>query len=158
VLQGHDTAPPAARQRIAVGEPNPVTLVRQARRLVASSPACRRACVPGTRAGPGLSFGPLVRPGRGAFSALPSGDALFWLAHTWGQRSRLGAPEAVTAAAHELARVAYHLMRYGGAYVKRTEEAYAREVRERQERQLARRAKEMGYELTKIEADAPPAG
>ena len=45
----------------------------------------------------------------------------------------------------------YHLMRYGEAYVQRTEEAYAQEVRERQERQLARRAKELGFEVKKIE-------
>ena len=64
------------------------------------------------------------------------------------QRSRLGAPKAITAAAHKLARIVYHLVRYGVAYVKKTEEAYAEQVRERLERQLRRRAKELGYELT----------
>ena len=72
------------------------------------------------------------------------------------QRSRLGAPKAITAAAHKLARIVYHLMRYGEAYVRRTEEAYAQEVRERQERQLQRRARELGFEVNKIEA--PPSG
>ena len=47
-------------------------------------------------------------------------------------------------------------MRYGEAYVKRTEEAYAEEVRERLERQLRRRAKEMGFELKAIDPVAPP--
>src|SRR5438128_10542747 len=49
------------------------------------------------------------------------------------QRSRLGAPKAITAAAHKLARIVYNLVRYGAAYVKETEEAYAEEVRARQE-------------------------
>ncbi len=48
----------------------------------------------------------------------------------------------------------YHLVRYGAAYVKETEEAYAGQVRERLERQLRRRAKELGFEVTKIEASA----
>ncbi len=70
------------------------------------------------------------------------------------QRSRLGAPKAITATAHKLARIVYHLVRYGAAYVKETEEAYAGQVRERLERQLRRRAKELGFEVTKIEASA----
>ena len=72
------------------------------------------------------------------------------------QRGRLGAPKAITATAHKLARIVYRLMRYGEAYVKRTEEAYAQEVRERLERQLRRRAKEMGFELKAIDPAAPP--
>ena len=67
------------------------------------------------------------------------------------QRSRLGAPKAITATAHKLARIIYHLMRHGVAYVKQTEEAYAAQVRDRLEKQLHRRAKELGYELKKIE-------
>jgi transposase len=74
------------------------------------------------------------------------------------QRSRLGAPKAITAAAHKLARIVYNLMRYGLAYVKETEAAYAEQVRERLEKQLRRRAKELGFELTKIETAAVPAG
>ena len=50
-----------------------------------------------------------------------------------------------------LARIVYHLMRYGMAYVRQTEEAYAAQVRDRLEKQLQRRAKELGYELKKIE-------
>jgi hypothetical protein len=71
------------------------------------------------------------------------------------QRARLGAPKAITAAAHKLARIVYHLMRHGVAYVQQTEAAYAEQVRQRLEKQLHRRAKELGYTLTKIEA--PPA-
>ena len=50
------------------------------------------------------------------------------------QRSRLGAPKAITATAHKLARIVYHLVRYGAAYVKETEAAYAEQVRERLEK------------------------
>jgi len=71
------------------------------------------------------------------------------------QRSRLGSPKAVTATAHKLARIVYHLVRDGAAYVKRTEAAYAEQVRERVERQFRRRAKELGYEVRKVEPPVP---
>ena len=67
------------------------------------------------------------------------------------QRSRMGAPKAITATAHKLARIIYNLMRYGLAYMKKSEEEYAQQVRERLEKQLHRRAKELGYEVKKIE-------
>jgi transposase len=70
------------------------------------------------------------------------------------QRSRLGAPKAITATAHKLARILYNLMRYGVEYMQKTEAEYAEQVRGRQEKQLRRRAHELGYELTKI---MPPA-
>jgi transposase len=66
-------------------------------------------------------------------------------------RSRLGTPKAVTATAHKLARIVYHLVRHGAAYVKQTEDAFAEQVRERQEKQLRRRAKELGFAVTKVE-------
>jgi transposase len=72
------------------------------------------------------------------------------------QRSRLGAPKAITALAHKLARIIYNLMRYGVAYMRQTEEAYAEQVRTRLEKQLRRRAAELGYELHKIEPAAQP--
>jgi hypothetical protein len=67
------------------------------------------------------------------------------------QRARLGAPKAITATAHKLARILYNLMRHGIAYMKKEEAAYAEQVRERLEKQRRRRAKELGYELQKIE-------
>jgi hypothetical protein len=56
----------------------------------------------------------------------------------------LGAAKAITAAAHKLARIVYHLVRYGLAYVQQTEAAYAEQVRARLERPLQRRARELG--------------
>jgi len=72
------------------------------------------------------------------------------------QRGRLGAPKAITATAHKLARIVYHLVRYGGAYAKQTEAEYAEQMRERLERQLHRRAKELGYEVMKKAEAEPP--
>jgi hypothetical protein len=70
------------------------------------------------------------------------------------QRSRLGAPKAITAAAPKLARIVYNLMRYGVEYRKQTEAAYAGQVRERLQKQLRRRAQELGFEWKPV---APPA-
>ena len=68
------------------------------------------------------------------------------------QRSRLGAPKAITAAAHKLARIIYNMMRFGVAYAKKEESQYADEVHHRVEKQFHRRAKELGYEVKKVEA------
>ncbi|MBA3580727.1 MAG: IS110 family transposase [Gemmatimonadaceae bacterium] len=81
-------------------------------------------------------------------------------AHLRRQRSRLGAPKAITATAHKLARIFYTVMRYGVEYQKRSEEEFVIDHRERMEKQLQRRAKELGYELKKIEtpsAETPAA-
>jgi transposase len=71
------------------------------------------------------------------------------------QRARLGAPKAITATAHKLARIVYHLMRGGVVYMKQTEAAYAEQVRQRLEKQFLRRAKELGYEVKKVEPVDP---
>jgi hypothetical protein len=73
------------------------------------------------------------------------------------QRSRLGAPKAITAADHKLARIVYNLMRYGVAYAQPTEAAYAEHVRERLEKQLRRRARKLGFDLQPIAPPASPA-
>ena len=70
------------------------------------------------------------------------------------QRSRLGAPKAITATAHKLARILYNMMRFGVAYAKKEESHYADEVKHRVEKQFHRRAKELGYEVKKIEPSA----
>ena len=74
------------------------------------------------------------------------------------QSSRLGAPKALTATAHKLARIVYHLMRFGVGYMKQTETAFAEQNRVRQERQLRRRAKELGFAVTKVELPARDLG
>lgn len=71
------------------------------------------------------------------------------------QRSRLGSPKAITATAHKLARIVYHVLRHGEAYASQQEQQFAAEVRDRQERQLARRARELGYRLVSVTAPEP---
>jgi hypothetical protein len=74
------------------------------------------------------------------------------------QRSRLGAPKAITATAHKLGRIVYHVMRYGEAYMRETEAAYAEQVRERLEKNLHRRARELGFEVMRREPPPTPDG
>ena len=70
------------------------------------------------------------------------------------QRARLGAPKAITATAHKLARIVYNLMRFGLEYTKKDEAAYTEQVRTRLEKQLHRRAKELGFAVVRLEAPA----
>lgn len=76
-------------------------------------------------------------------------------AHLRRQRSRLGAPKAITATAHKLARIFYTVMRYGLEYQKRSEEEFVVEHRKRMEKNLHRRAKDLGYELVPIATSTP---
>jgi hypothetical protein len=48
----------------------------------------------------------------------------------------------------------YNLMRFGVEYVAKEESAYAEQVRAKQEKQLHRRAKDLGFAVTRI-ADPP---
>ncbi len=62
-------------------------------------------------------------------------------------RAKLGAPKAITATAHKLARIIYYLVRTGKAYdetVCATDEAHNRR---RLEAKLRRQARELGFEL-----------
>jgi hypothetical protein len=67
----------------------------------------------------------------------------------------IAVPKALTATAYKLARVVYALMRHGVGYVKRSQEASAEHTRAKVEKQFRRRAKELGYEVKKVEPAAP---
>jgi hypothetical protein len=112
--------------------------------------------------------GSMVRLARGATSALSFGDMAMSLASP-GSRwdgwdfvdsslvdSFTSRFHKVTATAHKLARIVYALMRHGGEYVKRTEADDTEQVRARLERSLHKRAKELGYEVTKLPDPATP--
>jgi transposase len=73
-------------------------------------------------------------------------------AHLRRQRSRLGAPKAITATAHKLARIFYTVMRYGVEYQKRTEAEFELEHRQKMEKNLHRKASQFGYRLVPINA------
>jgi len=66
-------------------------------------------------------------------------------------RARLGAPKAITAMAHRLAILVYRMLRYGQDYVDKGEKAHEEKHREQTLKSLARRAKELGYELIQVE-------
>jgi len=68
----------------------------------------------------------------------------------------LGAPKAITAKAHKLGRIVYHLLRHGESYVREHEEKYAAEVRARQEKQLHRLTRELGDVVLKVEPSPTP--
>jgi transposase len=71
-------------------------------------------------------------------------------------RSRLGAPKAITAAAHKLARVIYHLLTTGQEYDEsvfaQSEESY----RQRRAKRLQREAVALGYSLVPREPAVQP--
>jgi transposase len=69
------------------------------------------------------------------------------------KKAHLGAPKAVTATAHKLARIVYLALKHGLTYVRRTQEAYESEVRAKQIQSLKKRAKQLGLEV--IEKSPP---
>lgn len=67
-------------------------------------------------------------------------------------RARLGAPQAITATAHKLARIVYHLLTTGQAY---DESVFVREDQkqaQRHEKHLRKQAKSLGFQLIPIAA------
>jgi transposase len=66
-------------------------------------------------------------------------------------RARLGAPKAITATAHKLARLVYSMLRYGSEYVDAGQQAYEQKYRDRVLTNLQRKAKAFGYQLVQVE-------
>ena len=62
-------------------------------------------------------------------------------------RARLGAPKAITAAAHKLARIFYKLWKQGEHYVDPGVDAYEKKYRERALKNLQRKAQALGCNL-----------
>ena len=71
------------------------------------------------------------------------------------KKAQLGAPKAITATAHKLARTIYSMLRYGQEYVDAGAEYYESQYRQRALRAAKRRAAQLGYDLVPI-ADAQP--
>jgi uncharacterized protein involved in cysteine biosynthesis len=71
-------------------------------------------------------------------------------------RSRLGAPKAITATAHTLARLLYSLLQHGSAYVQQGLDAYESQYRERRIKAMARQAQALGYTLVELGTPAVP--
>lgn len=81
-----------------------------------------------------------------AFALFNSDSALG--AYFRRQRSRLGAPKAITATAHKLARIFYSMLKNGQEYVDQGRDEYEKRYQERVLNNLKKRAASMGYQLT----------
>jgi len=68
--------------------------------------------------------------------------------------ARLGKPKAVRATAHKLARLIYTLTTKGTAYVDQGQDYYEQQHQQRVLTNLKRKAREMGFSLTPVEAVA----
>jgi len=66
------------------------------------------------------------------------------------QRARMGAPKAITATAHKLARLIYSMLKHGKAFVNTGQEQYEERYQSRILQNLKRKAQEMGYKLVSI--------
>jgi transposase len=67
-------------------------------------------------------------------------------------RSKLGKPEAITATAHKLARIIYAMLKTKTPYKDPGVDHVEAQVQERQLKDLKRKAKDLGYQLTPIAA------
>jgi len=65
-------------------------------------------------------------------------------------RARLGAPKAITAMAHKLARLVYRMLKYGRQYVDKGLEYYEAKYREQRRKWLAKQAKELNLQLVPL--------
>lgn len=70
-------------------------------------------------------------------------------------RTKLGTPKAITAAAHKLARVVYHLLTTGQAYNESIFAEQENKHRVQIEARLRRQARELGFDLAPIEVSVP---
>jgi transposase len=62
-------------------------------------------------------------------------------------RIRLGAPKAITAMGHRLARLVYRMLKYGQRYVDKGAENYERRYRNQQIQSLRKKAAQLGFQL-----------
>ena len=63
-------------------------------------------------------------------------------------RARLGAPKAITATAHKLARIFFHLWKNGDTYQDLGADYYEQKYKERVLKNIKRRAQQLGFEIT----------
>ena len=63
------------------------------------------------------------------------------------KKAHLGAPKAITATAHKLARLIYSMLRFGQDYVDAGAEYYESQYQQRALRAAKRRAHQLGYQL-----------
>ena len=84
-----------------------------------------------------------------AANALHRSDCALGAFLRW-KKAHLGAPKAITATAHKLARIIYSMLRYGHRYVDAGAEYYEHQYRQRALHTARRRAAQLGYQLVPI--------
>ena len=72
-------------------------------------------------------------------------------------RGRPGAQAALTATAHELARIVYLALKHGMTYVRRGQEEYEARMKEKQLQALRGKARQLGLEVVEKAAGSDPA-
>lgn len=65
------------------------------------------------------------------------------------KKAQLGMPKAITATAHKLARIFYHLWKYGESYLNLGADYYQQKYKERAVRNLKKTAKSLGLDVVK---------
>jgi transposase len=65
--------------------------------------------------------------------------------------AHLGTPKAITATAHKLARLVYAMLRDGTKYVDPGQDYYEQQYRQRVVKNLSRRARDLGYQLVRVD-------
>jgi transposase len=68
---------------------------------------------------------------------------------------RLGKPKGITAAAHKLALLVYRMLKFGRDYVDIGQEQYEQKFKDRVFKQLARKAKDLGFQLIPSPQEVP---
>jgi len=71
------------------------------------------------------------------------------------KKAQIGAPKAITATAHKIARIFYNMLKYGTEYVDRGQEYYEHCYQDRVVANLKRKAKQFGFELVNIKEHKP---
>jgi hypothetical protein len=62
-------------------------------------------------------------------------------------KARLGAPEAITATAHKLARLIYSMLKHGTEYTDLGQDYYEQQYKSRAIKNLKSRARQLGFDL-----------
>ena len=93
---------------------------------------------------------------RVAANALPRSDSALG-AFLRRKKAHMGAPKAITARAHKLARLIYSMLRYGQDYVDVGAEYYENQYQQRALRVAQRRAAQLCYQLVPMSGAPEPA-
>jgi hypothetical protein len=73
---------------------------------------------------------------------------LIWEPSSGVCATRLGAPKAITAMAHMLARLVYRMLRYGEQYVDKGMKYFEEKYRQHEILSIQKKAKDLGFAVT----------